>query len=200
MEVKVMLASDLGEDVRKKMSDIFADAFYQWIKYFSDDKEKLSKAFSHMFVLEKFYVAVVNGEIGGISACTNGKVSSVILKTSELRKHLGFIKGSIAGIVLKKEFENHPYPFELAPNCGSVEFVATHEKYRGNGIATAIINHIIKVNSYSEFVLEAADTNTPAVRLYEKQGFKEFTRIAHKQSKQSGINYLVYMKYKRNRE
>ena len=44
-----------------------------------------------MFNLDVFYIAVIDGEIAGIAACTDGKVSSVHLKSQELKKHLGFL-------------------------------------------------------------------------------------------------------------
>src|SRR5699024_11572793 len=52
----------------------------------------------------------------------------------ELRKHLGLFKGSMAGIFLKKEFEA-PY-VDFPPNTGSIEFVGTASKFRGQGAAS----------------------------------------------------------------
>lgn len=195
MEIK--RASELGENVRKKISDIFVGGFIQWLQYFSKDPEKLSRAFAHMFVLDSFYVALIGGEPAGIAACTDGKTPPVRLQPKELRRHLGLIMGTIAGKVLKKELENHPYPFSMASGWGSVEFVATDAKHRGKGVAQAIIRHIVAQTPYSVYVLEVADTNTSAVGLYEKLGFREFMRTPQKHSKQSGINHLVYMKYQK---
>ncbi len=193
MEIK--RASELGETVRKNISVIFVGGFMQWLKFFSKDPEKLSCAFAHMFLLDAFYVAVIDGELAGIAACTDGNTPPIRLKPGELRRHLGLMRGTIAGMILKKELENHPYPFLIEPGWGSVEFVATDGKQRGKGVASAIIKHIVAVTPYSAYVLEVADTNTPAVKLYEKLGFREFKRIPQKHSKQSGINHLVYMKY-----
>lgn len=195
MEIKP--ASALGEDIRKKISDIFVDGFIQWLQYFSKDSEKLSRAFAHMFVLDAFYAAVMDGQPVGIAACTDGKSPSIRLQSKELRRHLGLIMGTIAGKILKKELENHPYPFPLEPGWGSVEFVATDAKHRGKGVAAAIIRHIFAETPYSTYILEVADTNTSAVRLYEKLGFREFMRIPQKHGKQSGIDHLVYMKYQK---
>lgn len=195
MEIK--RANEIGESARKKVSDIFVNGFIQWLQYFSKDTEKLSLAFAHMFILEAFYVGVADGELAGIAACTDGKEPPIRLQPRELRRHLGFIKGSIAGMVLKRELENHPYPFPIEPGTGSIEFVATDGNYRGQGVASAIIRHIILNTSYRAYVLEVADTNTPAIRLYEKLGFREFLRIPHKPSQQSGVNHLVYMKYEK---
>lgn len=84
-------------------------------------------------------------------------------------------------------------------NCDSVECIATHEDYKGKGIALAIVTHICSNTTYDEFVLEVANTNIPAVQLCKKIGLNEFRQVAlsHKARKESGVNHLVYMKYKK---
>lgn len=196
--MEIIRASELGNDAKMKISKIFVDGFFQWLKYFSKDKEKLTKAFSHMFNLEVFYVAVMDGEIAGITACTDGKVPSVHLEGKEFKKHLGFFMGTIAYSMLKREFEEKQYPFKIKKGMCMVEFVATSINFRGQGVATAITNYIFDSTPYDVYVLEVADTNENAVKLYEKLGYTEFTRIKEKHSKQSGVNYLVYMKYLKN--
>lgn len=198
--MKIIRASEFGNGARTEISEIFVDGFYQWLNFFSADKEKLSKAFQHMFNLEVFYVAVIDGEIAGITACTDGKVPSVQLVNKELKKHLGFFRGTIAYFILKREFEEKQYPFKIEKDMGMVEFVATSTKYRGQGVATAIINYIFSVTTYDSYALEVADTNTNAVNLYKKIGFVEFARVKQKYSKKSGVNNLVYMKYTKERE
>jgi ribosomal protein S18 acetylase RimI-like enzyme len=78
---------------------------------------------------------------------------------------------------------------------GCIEFVATSPEYRGKGVTSEIITHILKTTPYTNYVLEVADTNLNAVNLYMKLGFQEFKRVEEKHSDKSGINYLVYMKY-----
>lgn len=123
----------------------------------------------------------------------NGRLSD---EKKELKRHLGFVKGTLAYTVLKRELENHPYPFELTPGTGSIEFVAVSSGHKGKGVATALINYIFEDTSYDEYILEVAYTNDVAVRLYTKIGFEEFTRVKEKHPKKSGINFLVYMKCK----
>ncbi|WP_043934730.1 GNAT family N-acetyltransferase [Bacillus sp. EB01] len=178
------------------MAEIFAEGFTQWLIFFSKDKNVIAKAFAHMFILEQFYVAIANGEIAGVTACTDGKKRSVRLNKKELRKYLGFFKGTMAGIFLKKEFEA---PYEnFPPNTGSVEFVGTAQKFRGQGVASQIIQHIIENTPYNDYVIEeVADTNTPAMRLYKKLGFEEYKRkpIPEKVAKKIGINNFLALKY-----
>ncbi len=194
MDFRIENAGQLGESMRARVSEIFVEGFYQWLHFFSKDKQKLAAAFQHMFQYDFFYVALADGEIAGIAACTDGKKPCVRLRGKELRRHLGLVRGLIAEIFLKGEFEHHLYPFALAEGTGSVEFVATAPEYRGQGVASAIIAHFFGFPQFREYVLEVADTNTGAVKLYEKLGFREFTRVKMKNPKQSGVNHLVYMK------
>lgn len=53
--MEIIRAAELGNDARMKISELFVDGFYQWLKYFSKDKAKLAKAFQYMFNLEVFY-------------------------------------------------------------------------------------------------------------------------------------------------
>ncbi|MEC0348060.1 GNAT family N-acetyltransferase [Peribacillus frigoritolerans] len=192
----IVKADEVDLDVRTQISEIFAEGFTQWLVFFSKDKNVIAKAFAHMFILDQFYVAIANGEIAGVTACTDGTKKSVRLNKKELRKHLGFFKGSMAGIFLKKEFEA---PYEnFPPNTGSVEFVGTAPEFRGQGVATQIIQHIIENTPYNDYVIEeVADTNTPAMRLYKKLGFEEYKRkpIPEKIAKKIGINNFLSLKY-----
>lgn len=192
----IVKANKTDLDVRKMMAEIFAEGFSQWLIFFSKDKNVIAKAFAHMFILDQFYVAIENGEIAGITACTNGNKKSVRLNKKELRKHLGFFKGSMAGMFLKKEFEA-PYK-NFPPNTGSIEFVGTAPEFRGQGVASQIIQHIIEHTPYNDYVIEeVADTNTPAMRLYKKLGFEEYKRkpLQEKIAKKIGINNFLSLKY-----
>lgn len=181
-------------DPRPQMGRIFAEGFYQWLKYFTKDKEKLIKAMAHIFILDYFYLAVEGDKITAITACTDGKTPPVALDKKTLCKTLGFITGRITYAVLTKNLVNHSYPFEVMPQTGSIEFVATAPEFRGKGAAYGLISHIIESTSYADYILEVADNNTSAVRLYDKLGFVEFKRTPA--PKQGGFKHFLYMKRK----
>ncbi|MGG0889463.1 GNAT family N-acetyltransferase [Cytobacillus horneckiae] len=193
----IVKADKIDLDVRLQISEIFAEGFTQWLGYFSKDKSTIAKAFAHMFVLNQFYVAIANDKVAGMTACTDGKTFSIKLNKKELRKHLGFFKGSIAGIFLKKEFEA-PYE-KFPPNTGSIEFVGTAHEFKGQGVASQIIQYIFENTPYKNYVIEeVADTNIPAMNLYKKLGFKEYKRkpLPEKLAKKNGINNLLSLRYK----
>jgi ribosomal protein S18 acetylase RimI-like enzyme len=166
--MKTILASEFGNNTKMKISQVLLMDFFNGFIFFSKDKEKLIQAFCHMFNLEVFYVAVIDSEIAGIAACTDGKIPTVKLNSNQMKKHLGFFMGTIAYLILKREFETKKYPFKIEKGMGMVEFVATSTKYRGKGVATAILNHIFASTPYTIYALEVADTNTNAINLYEK--------------------------------
>ena len=182
----------LAFDPRPQMGRIFVDGFYQWLKHFSKDKEKLTGALSHIFILDCFYTAVQSDEIASITACTDGTTPPIKLDRKTICNSLGLFRGIIAYIMLKKHLMIYRYPFEFPQNTGSIEFVATAIKYRGKGAAAQLLEHVMNIMPYDEYILEVADTNTSAVRLYSKLGFSAFRRAPA--PKNSGFNYFMYMR------
>ncbi|WP_028594277.1 GNAT family N-acetyltransferase [Paenibacillus assamensis] len=196
----VIRADQLKFNPRAQMSRIFAEGFSQWLGYFSKDNEAIARAFAHMFVLNQFYVAITDeGTIAAMAACTDGTVSSVKLNSTELRKHLGLLKGTVAGFVLKKEFEATKAAKDDADAVyGSIEFVGTAPECRGQGAASAIVRHMLDYAPFEQFFIEeVADTNTPAMNLYHKLGFQEYKRksLPAKRAAKIGINHIVSLKY-----
>ncbi|MXQ54214.1 GNAT family N-acetyltransferase [Shimazuella alba] len=192
----IVKANTLDFDVRKQMSEIFSEGFSQWLRFFAKDKNKIAKAFAHMFVLEHFYVAITNKKVAAIATCTDGSVLSIKLNKKELRKHLGWFKGTMAHLFLKKEFE--ALAENPSPSKGFIDFVGTALEFRGKGAASKLIRYIMENTAFKEYVIgEVADTNIPAMKLYTKLGFKEYKRKAMSRTiaKKNGINYLVSLKY-----
>jgi len=193
--ITVVKADQAELDVRPGLSELFADGFKEWLGYFSKDPKKLAAAFAHMFVLDQFYVALLKGQVIGMAACTNGTSLSVKLNKQQLRKHLGWYKGTLAGVFLKKEFETpfvHP-----SPGVGSIEFVGTASEFRGQGVATQLIRHILEHSPYEVYLIEeVADTNMAAIKLYNKLGFEEYKRreIPSHRAKKIGINHIVSLR------
>lgn len=182
-------------NIKRRISEIFVDGFGMHFTFLSHDKQVLIRAFEHMFVPEAFHVALVDRAVVGIGAITDGKSHSVEPRWKELMAELGLLKGTIAYFILRNEF--HKPPKRTGHRIASVEFFATDPEHRGRGVASAIMTHFVNNPNYDEFVLEVADTNEGAVNLYMKLGFVEFARVKEKHAEVSGINYLIYMSYKR---
>jgi len=186
-------ADRLDFDPRPQMARIFADGFYQWLKYFSEDKDKLGKAFEHIFNLRYFFVAIENGEILAQVSCADDSITSVSFEPRFLRTELGLVYGTIAYIMLKRNIIDRKYPFKLPANTGVIELVATYPSHQGKGIAHDLLAHVMDNTRYDDYVLEVADTNAAALRLCKKLGFNEFKRTAGP-GRRGGFDYYLYMR------
>ena len=198
MEVKRVadLSGNLGIGAREKISEIFADGFYGDLKVFSLDREKLAKACAHMFALEHFYAAVIDGEIAGIAACLDAKSYCVHYDKSMLVRHLGLFRGLFAafGFSYFSQIPKYPPEAGVGEKTASVEFVATCARHRKKGVAAAILSHLHSLPKYEDYVLEVKDTNVGAVELYKKLGYREVHRKKFRWAKRADFEYFLYMK------
>ncbi|GAA1331744.1 GNAT family N-acetyltransferase [Saccharothrix algeriensis] len=191
--LEIRRADELGESARAGICAVFVDGFGEYLDYFAKDRARLVDAFAHMLVLDLFHVAVIDGQPAGIAACTDGQQLPLRHDRAVLRQQLGFVKGTIADFVFRREFQK-PWA-TTTDGVASVEFVATAAQHRGRGVATALLNHLLALPQYHEYVLEdVADTNAPALAVYEKLGFREFRREKVRHTRRTGINYYVSLK------
>jgi hypothetical protein len=102
MEIKK--ATDFKENIQNNISEIFVEAYGKDLKFFSKDYKKLIKAFSHMFVLEYFYVAVIDNEIAGMAVCIDKEHFCIKHDRKIFIKYLGIYKGLLANILFKYYF------------------------------------------------------------------------------------------------
>ena len=192
--IEVLCAKELGETAKRRISEIFVEVFGPYLSFFSKDKNKLAEALEHMFVPDVFHVAVINGKIAGMAACTDSNIYPVNHDRDELRKRFGIYKGTLFHVAIKREFQK---PIRAGNRTAVLQFFTTDSKERDQEIAAAMMNYFLAMPQYDNFILEVADTNTRAIQLYEQLGFKEFERIEQKYSRLNGLDCMVYMKYSR---
>ncbi len=194
--IDIVPARDLGPDAPRIISEIFIDGFGQHFTTFAKDPQRLVDAFAHTFVLDLFYLARVDGEPAGIAACTDGIQRCVESDAATMRRRLGLIRGSFAHWVFASQFSQSIA--DPAPGQGSIEFVATSARHRGQGVATALLSWLHDQPQYNSFVLsEVADTNTAALSVYQRLGYVEYLRKPVRHGRISGINTYVSLRYAR---
>jgi ribosomal protein S18 acetylase RimI-like enzyme len=199
MEVK--RAIEFDDSIREKICRIFVDVgFKNNLEYFSKSKNKLIKAFSHIFLLKYFFIAQTGNEIVGIAACVDNEHDCIKHNKNILKDHLGIIKGTFANIVFNICSVNFSpkYPIEPNEKTASIEYVAISSKHRKMGVGTALIEHILALSEYNNFILEVEGTNINALKLYEKLGFKEIFRSKQIFPKFFKTKFQIYMKYTKN--
>jgi len=184
-------ANNLDFDPRPQLSRIFVEGFYIWLKSVNKDKAKLTRLFTHMFDLSLFYVAYENGQIAAMAACTGG-LSPVKLDRKQFTQVLGWLRGIISYVILKRHMMNNNPPFTLSPETGLIEFVATAPEYVRKGYCRALLSYVMDSQPFDAYMLEVAENNFGAMALYEKLGFKEIKRVSA--PKRSGVGAYVYMR------
>ncbi|MEV0618433.1 GNAT family N-acetyltransferase [Nonomuraea sp. NPDC050404] len=191
--IDVVRATDLGDEHRRAITEIFVDGFGPEFSAFSKDPARLTDAFEHALPLDLYWVALVDGEPAGITALTDGTRLSFRHDGRELRRHLGLLKGTFADLAFRSTF-SATLP-STRDGLASLEFVATRAKHRGRGVGAALLSHLLALPQYDEYVLEEiSDINAPALHLYEKLGFREYKRKKVYHTRWSGINYYISMR------
>ncbi|MCL2415122.1 MAG: GNAT family N-acetyltransferase [Bacteroidales bacterium] len=203
MEIKK--ATEFDDSIREKVSELFVDAFSKDLALLlknDEDRKKMIVASTHMFVLEHVRLAVIDGEIAGMIAYIPQNGVFIKPRKRIFMKHFGVVKGFIVGFMfghyLKSTLKKYP-SLKTTEKTAGVEMVGTNPKFRGRGVATALLNHVHALPEYDTYFLEVVDTNTNAVELYKRLGYVEAARKKAKGGeKKSGINYFLCLKYSKN--
>nr|WP_201760639.1 GNAT family N-acetyltransferase [Nonomuraea sp. K271] len=183
----------MGEDYRRRITEVLVRGFAEDFAFFSSDPQKLANAFKHMILLNRFYVALVEGEPAAIASVTVGTQECFAPRWSEIRRHLGTVHGTISHLVVRSQFLGAPD--EARPGLAEIGFVTTAPAYQGRGVATALMQYILALPDFDEYVLrDIKSTNAPALGLYAKLGFTEYQRRPVRFARRAGFTDYVSMR------
>ncbi|MFT4471972.1 GNAT family N-acetyltransferase [Arthrobacter sulfonylureivorans] len=193
MTVVVKRGDELGEEYRRRITEVYVRSFADDFVAFSRDTGRLAGAFEHMLLLDRFYIALVEGEPAGMASLTEADQVLFAPQWRQIRRHLGLARGLLGYVVIRSWFMR---PSEGArPGLAEIGFVATEPSYQGRGVGTALLRHLLALPGYSEYVLEdIKDTNAPALGLYAKLGFTVYKRRKVRFARRAGFTELVSMK------
>lgn len=191
--VVVERGDELGEGYRRRVTEVYVRSFAEDFVAFSRDAGKLADAFEHMLLLERFYVALVDGEPAGLASLTEGDQTLFAPRWREIRRHLGLVRGLLGYLVIRRWFMRPSA--DARPGRAEIGFVATEPASQGRGVATAVLRHLLALPGYREYVLEdIKDTNAPALGLYAKLGFTVYKRRTVRFARRVGFTELVSMR------
>lgn len=191
--IEVKRGDELGEDHRRRITAVLVGGFAEDFAYFSKDQGKLTDAFAHMLILERFAVALVGGEPAAVASVTTGAQECFAPRRRDLRRHLGPVHGLISHLVIRGQFLGSPD--DARPGLAEIGFVATAPSHQGRGVATALMRHIVATPGFDEYILrDIKDTNTAALGLYTKLGFTEYERRPVRFARRAGFTDYVSMR------
>jgi ribosomal protein S18 acetylase RimI-like enzyme len=174
MEIK--RAIEFGDDIRERLGEVYVDAFYDDVlKYFSKDKAMLKKVFACGFLLEYFYVAIIDNEIVGMVACMDKSNICINFNLKIFIKYLGLFRGLLTSFSINQFIKGFP---KLDEETALIEYLAVDIKHLRIGVASTLVNSLFTLTEYKNYLLEVIGTNTKAINLYKKLGFKvEYLKI-----------------------
>ncbi|MFC4127374.1 GNAT family N-acetyltransferase [Nocardia rhizosphaerae] len=171
MTIEITRGDALGEGYRRRITEVLVQGFAEDFEYFSKDQRALADAFEHMLILERFYVALVDGEPAAIACVTEGSQECFEPDRRAMQRGLGRVHGLISYYIVRSQFLG-AYA-DARPGLAEIGFVTTAPQHQGKGVATALMEYLLQL-PYDEFVLrDIKDTNAPALGLYRKLGFHE---------------------------
>lgn len=189
--IEVKRGDELGESSRRVITRVLVHGFAEDFEYFSKNLEVLTDAFAHMIILERFHVALVNGEPAAIASVTEGDQECFEPDRREMQRALGRWHGLFSYFIVRSQFLG---AYDGArPGLAEIGFVTTAPQHQGKGVATALMNRLLRL-PYDEFVLrDIKDTNAPALALYHKLGFRESHARPVMFAKRAGFSTYVSM-------
>jgi len=196
--IQIVRANKVKKDINIEMSKLFVYSFYDLFSSFCKDKEKLAKAFKHIFNNDLFYVVLCDSELIGLGACSDGS-SPIGFNKWKLCKYLGLKTGKIMFDYLNSIIIERDYSFEIDKECGMLEFVCVKEEYSNKKVGFTLVNHMMHDNKYVRYLAKIADNNYRAKSLFENIGFEEFDReqASNKEREDIGVNDYLYMIYQK---
>jgi ribosomal protein S18 acetylase RimI-like enzyme len=191
--LEIARGDQLGEAYRHRIAEVLVTGFAEDFSYFSTDPGTLADLFEHLIVLERFYVVLLDGEPAAIASLTTHDEQCFRPRWHEFRRHLGLLRGLVAYVVVRTQFLGS---YDGAKDgLAEIGFVATAPAHQGRGLGTALLEHLLALPDYREYVLEEIkDTNAAALALYAKLGFTVYKRRPERFAKRAGFSEYLSMK------
>lgn len=187
----IMRLDALPSGQRAEATAVLVGSFFHQLSALSKDEGRWRRAFDGALDPDRFWVALLGGEVVGVVGCSDDTSRSIHTTPRQLRGALGPLTGTIAGFVVRSELQSK---LRFGEGVGYVECVATKASARRKGVATALLSRMMADAPYAAFVLEVVDTNPGAIRVYERLGFVEYERKKARNPKQMGFNERINMR------
>lgn len=176
MKIEVARADKLGEEYRHQIAEVLTQGFAEDFAFFSKNSDVLADAFAPMLILERFHIALVDGEPAAVAVITEGEQECFEPDRRELQRVLGPIHGMISYRIIRSQFMG-AYDCPRRPDGDCVR----HDSAAASGQRRS---HCADASApgfpSDEFVLrDIKDTNTPRARTVRQTRIHRNAATAH---------------------
>ena len=148
--------------------EIFAAGFFEPLPFISSNVDVIANVLEHSLVLDNHYVAVLDDNVVGVVSISNAKSRAYNFQRDILIAQLGFMRGRLAFRRLRNALLQE---LHLKESQCYIDLVTTDSAFRGLGISTEMQRYLFNNLPYAEYLLEVAEMNFNAIRVYEELGF-----------------------------
>ena len=170
VEYKIIEYSILNDSQKEQAVNLFMEGFGHFMKFSKDDDLK-RKLFFELLNSPLFKCYVADGKVLGLMGIATNKERPLKFDRDICIKYFGKSKGSILSRQMNAIFQS---PVVKADNELYIDILVTGSEARRKGVGTALLNYAFAMEEYSVWSVEVFSKNQPAIRLYEKNGFKVF--------------------------
>lgn len=189
MEIRKATEAD-----RDQIAFVFADAFSHDWTLLSKDTTKVARALRNGLVLDKYTVAVENGNILGFLALVSDRMRAFQIPIKDFQREFGFFKGCMMGMAIASDMEKE---VKLQHRQAYIDIVGVCKQAQHQGVASKLLSHVIQTTDFDSYLLTVTNINQNAMACYKKMGFHEVRRERVKYAKQKGFSEYIYMEYQK---
>ena len=182
------------ESDRAGIASVIVEAYRHEFSTLSRNMDNIAAALTPAIEVDRFFVADRRSDVIGAIACTDHTGRAMRIRAADWRCHLGWVRGELAARILAPQWMSR---LDYPADTGYIEFVAVAERARRQGIATKLVEGVIRQTNYTDFDLEVTDVNVPARDCYRKIGFVDIKRKKEKFGRIKGFRERIYMHYTR---
>ncbi len=182
------------EQDRPAIAQVVVQSFWPLLSGLGESQPILIDLLAAMLVPERFTVAVdAEGQVLGAAALGDAQGYPIEVKPALLRKTFGFIKGSLATKAMGEEVRR---PAAFQAGQAAISLVSVRESVRNQGVAKAILKHILRQGHYALYTLDVIQGSEKALPLFEGLGFVHTGREKEKGGSLKGFDFRYLMAYR----
>jgi ribosomal protein S18 acetylase RimI-like enzyme len=170
LDSQIEIKLGIPEELCQQAAIVCYEGFRSQIGWLFGSQEKAITLLEHSFNLELGVTAQMQGQLVGIVGLKYANRPFFQFERSRCIQELGLLRGLLAFLIF-----NNLSVHQILPDEMYIAVLVVAPSMRGKGIGNLLMQaafEIAQQNQCSAVVLDVANTNSDARRLYERLGFK----------------------------
>jgi ribosomal protein S18 acetylase RimI-like enzyme len=170
LDSQIEIKLSIPEELHHQAAIICCEGFLSPIEWLFGSKQKAIAVLEHSFDSELGVIAQLQGQLVGFVGLKYENRPFLKFERSHCIRELGLLRGLLAFLILNNISPTKPLSDEVY-----IAVLVVDASMRGKGIGSLLMQaafDIAQKNQCTAVVLDVANTNPDARRLYERLGFK----------------------------